>query len=252
MVERVRVRVDRRGWSVGRRRGAWPWSVDASGRSRATRSRIKIERRLESAIHVNEAGPVLSGGNVRYELAGRTTAISHGGIGAIQRLVKKTGLTKHISDNLHLLKIKVPYHESDHVMNIAYNALGGGRTLEDIELRRNARVFLEALGTRSIPDPTTAGDFLSALFGGQHRAPAGRNQRGSIGGLATTAEVFHRGPRSQSPVTRGRDPVLRARGRRVARVKARAHCNQENLIGQLKSGVHALYAPVNNETRGAA
>ncbi|MBK8012274.1 MAG: hypothetical protein IPK13_13075 [Deltaproteobacteria bacterium] len=49
---------------------------------------------------MNEAGPVLSGGNVRYELAGKTKAISHGGIGAIQRLVKKTGLTKHIDDNL--------------------------------------------------------------------------------------------------------------------------------------------------------
>ncbi|MBK8013769.1 MAG: hypothetical protein IPK13_20770 [Deltaproteobacteria bacterium] len=49
--------------------------------------------------------------------------------------------------------------------------------------------------------------------------------------------------------------------------QARARCNQENLLGQLKSGVHALYAPVNtlvanwaymvmaalgNETRGAA
>ncbi|MBK8013771.1 MAG: hypothetical protein IPK13_20780 [Deltaproteobacteria bacterium] len=133
--------------------------MDRNIRRRIEAEKIKIERRLKSAIHVNEAGPVLSGGNVRYELAGKTKAISHGGIGAVQRLVKKTGLTKHIDDNLHLLKIKVPYHESDHVMNIAYNALCGGRTLEDIELRRNDRVFLEALGTRSIPDPTTAGDF---------------------------------------------------------------------------------------------
>ena len=40
-----------------------------------------------------------------------------------------------------------------------FNALCGGRTLDDIEHRRNDRVFLDALGTRSIPDPTTAGDF---------------------------------------------------------------------------------------------
>jgi hypothetical protein len=44
-------------------------------------------------------------------------------------------------------------------LNIAYNALCGGRTLDDIEHRRNDRAFLDALGTRSIPDPTTAGDF---------------------------------------------------------------------------------------------
>jgi hypothetical protein len=41
----------------------------------------------------------------------------------------------------------------------AYNALCDGTCLEDIELRRNDEVFLDALGARRIPDPTTAGDF---------------------------------------------------------------------------------------------
>ena len=58
-----------------------------------------------------------------------------------------------------MFKIHQPYYESDHVLNIAYNILCGGQTLDDIELRRNDRVFLDALGTDSIPDPTTAGDF---------------------------------------------------------------------------------------------
>jgi len=53
----------------------------------------------------------------------------------------------------------MPYYESDHVLNIAYNALCGGRCLEDIELRRNDENFLNALDARRIPDPTTAGDF---------------------------------------------------------------------------------------------
>jgi len=52
-----------------------------------------------------------------------------------------------------------PYYESDHVLNIAYNALCGGRRLQDIEARRCDRVFLDGLGTASLPDPTTAGDF---------------------------------------------------------------------------------------------
>ncbi len=34
-----------------------------------------------------------------------------------------------------------------------------GTCLEDIELRRNDEAFLDALGARRIPDPTTAGDF---------------------------------------------------------------------------------------------
>jgi len=32
-----------------------------------------------------------------------------------------------IDRRLHLLKIHLPYHESDHVMKIAYNILAGGR-----------------------------------------------------------------------------------------------------------------------------
>src|SRR5271157_4639 len=57
------------------------------------------------------------------------------------------------------LKIHLPFHESDHVLNFAYNALCEGTCLQDIELRRNDEVFLDALGARRIPDPTTAGDF---------------------------------------------------------------------------------------------
>ena len=69
------------------------------------------------------------------------------------------GLIEAIDRSLHLLKIHLPYHESDHVLNFAYNALCDGTCLQDIELRRNDEVFLDALGARRIPDPTTAGDF---------------------------------------------------------------------------------------------
>lgn len=119
----------------------------------------RVERRLERAVRVNEEGPVLSASNIHYELADKTKAISHGGIGAVHRLVNKLQLPARINEALHLLKVHMPYFESDHVLNIAYNGLCGGRTLDDIELRRNDRGFLDALGTESIPDPTTAGDF---------------------------------------------------------------------------------------------
>src|SRR5882724_8833474 len=67
--------------------------------------------------------------------------------------------TEAIDRRLHLLKIHLPYHESDHVLNLAYNALCDGDCLEDLELRRTDEVYLNALGARRIPDPTTAGDF---------------------------------------------------------------------------------------------
>jgi hypothetical protein len=58
-----------------------------------------------------------------------------------------------------LLKRHLPYHESDHVLNLAYNILAGGQRIEHLELRRNDEVYLDALGAERIPDPTTAGDF---------------------------------------------------------------------------------------------
>jgi hypothetical protein len=74
-------------------------------------------------------------------------------------LARRSGLIDAIDARLHLLKVHLPYHESDHVLNIAYNILSGGSCLEDLELRRNDEVYMDALGAQRIPDPTTAGDF---------------------------------------------------------------------------------------------
>jgi hypothetical protein len=97
--------------------------------------------------------------NIQYELADRVRGLGAGGIGAMHLLARQTGLIEGIDRRLHLLKVHKPYHESDHVLNMAYNLLSGGECLEDIELRRNDEVYLDALGAQRIPDPTTAGDF---------------------------------------------------------------------------------------------
>ena len=123
------------------------------------REERKIKRRLERAVATNTSGPVIGRANVSYELAERTKAVAHGGMGAIARLVERTGLASEIDASLELLKIHRPYYESDHVLNIAFNALCGGVTLTDIEARRCDRVFLDGIGAVSLADPTTAGDF---------------------------------------------------------------------------------------------
>ena len=97
--------------------------------------------------------------NIHYELAARSRGLGAGGIGAIHHLARHVGLIEAIDRRLHLLKVHLPYHESDHVLNIAYNILCGGDCLEDLELRRNDEVYLDALGAQRIPDPTTEGDF---------------------------------------------------------------------------------------------
>ena len=119
-----------------------------------------IQRRLDRERFVNGyEHPVLAATNIKYEIAQRTRAISYGGIGLIHALAQQSGLVDALGRHLHLLKLYLPYRESDHVLNIAYNALCEGRTLEDIEQRRNDETFLDALGAERIPDPTTAGDF---------------------------------------------------------------------------------------------
>jgi Transposase DDE domain group 1 len=119
----------------------------------------KIRQRLDKPVSAPSPVPVFTASNIHYEVAARTRAISCGGIGAIPLLVRKLGLAEAIDERLHLLKYHLPYHESDHVLNFAYNALCNGTCLDDIELRRNDAVFLDALGADRIPDPTTAGDF---------------------------------------------------------------------------------------------
>jgi hypothetical protein len=97
--------------------------------------------------------------NIHYEPAERVRGLCAGGIGALFLLAQKIGLVQEIDRNLHLLKRHLPYHESDHVLNIALNLLAGGKRIEHLELRRNDEVYLDALGAERIPDPTTAGDF---------------------------------------------------------------------------------------------
>jgi hypothetical protein len=63
------------------------------------------------------------------------------------------------------LKMHVPYHESDHVLNFAINGLCDATCLQDMELRRNDEVFLDSIGADAIPDPTTAGDFCRRFDG---------------------------------------------------------------------------------------
>ena len=102
---------------------------------------------------------MFTAGNIHFEISDRTRAIAHGGIGLFHALARRLGLIDRIDRRLHVLKIHLPYHESDHVLNLAYNALCDGTCLQDLELRRNDVNFLDALGARRIPDPTTAGDF---------------------------------------------------------------------------------------------
>jgi hypothetical protein len=119
----------------------------------------RITRRLDKRKDTMTFEPQFSASNIHYEVSSKIGGISCGGIGAIHLLAKRFGLIDAIDQRLHLLKFHMPFQESDHVLNFAYNTLCNGTCLQDIELRRNDENYLKALGTQRIPDPTTAGDF---------------------------------------------------------------------------------------------
>jgi Transposase DDE domain group 1 len=143
--------------------------VKGSIQKRLRHAKRRIERRLAGARE-DLGRPMLGAANLRYELAEKVRGIGVGGMGLVHRLAQEIGLVDAIDRRVHVLKIHRPYHESDHVLNLAYNALCDGTRLEDIELRRNDEVFLDALGTERIPDPTTAGDFCRRFTEGDIRA----------------------------------------------------------------------------------
>jgi len=120
----------------------------------------KIEKRTSRKHYSDQPKPIMNGSNIRYDFDGRHQGIAYGGIGNIHQLAKHSGLIGEIDKRIELLKRHSPYHESDHILNIAYNFLVGGTCLQDIELLRNDEAWLNALGAEIIPDPTTEGDFL--------------------------------------------------------------------------------------------
>jgi hypothetical protein len=195
-------------------------------------------------------------------------------------MVQRLGLVEEIDQNLELLKVHLPYHESDHVLNIAYNVLVGGERLEDIELRRQDESFLNGLGAQRIPDPTTAGDFtrrfevqdITRLQECINRtrqrvwqqqpegflAEAFIDVDGTIAGIYGECKggmaLSYKGIWGYAPLVvslANTKEVLYLANRWDLSVEeivslANGRCDQENVIEQLKNGVNAMRMPVDD------
>ena len=144
-----------------------------------------LRRQRRNAKRLKQAGgngrvSVLDAGTVNYEISSRIVATSAGGVRLAHDLARAVQLPKAIDERLDLLKIHRPYHESDHVLSLAYNLLAGGTCIEDLEQRRSDDAFLDMLGVERIPDPTTAGDFCRVkdrLIGATPVRPIGATSR---------------------------------------------------------------------------
>lgn len=130
-----------------------------SKRNLAVRQREQ-EERLDRSWQPEREEPVLESGNIHYEVSGRVKAVNYGGLGMLQTVVSAADLRVSIDEEVNVLKRHLPFHESDHILSLAYTILTGGKSLGDLKERRESVAFLDAIGARRIPDPTTAGDFL--------------------------------------------------------------------------------------------
>ena len=103
--------------------------MNANVHRQMSRRKRSIARRIRNRPGVERPGPMMAASNIHYQIVEKVRAISSGGIGAIHLLARKLGLVHDIDEGLHLLKRHLPYHESDHVLNIAYYLQAGGQRL---------------------------------------------------------------------------------------------------------------------------
>ncbi|MBK8097922.1 MAG: hypothetical protein IPK26_12495 [Planctomycetes bacterium] len=76
------------------------------------RSKKRIEHRLRVWSPQDER--VLAAQNIHYEVSARDRAITNGGIGAMQLRVQRLELPAVINEHPQLLKVHLPYSDSDH------------------------------------------------------------------------------------------------------------------------------------------
>src|ERR1039457_6642013 len=70
--------------------------VNTNTRKKWLRRKRRIEKRLRPRQWRSRPKPMFTAGNIRYEMADRTRALAHGGIGAVHLLARKVGLVDAI------------------------------------------------------------------------------------------------------------------------------------------------------------
>jgi hypothetical protein len=105
-------------------------------------------------------GPVFHQRRVRVQMEQRGKITPYGGLCLAHDLAMRLELDRDINRSLSLLRLHLPYLESDHILTHVYNQYVGGGCIEDIAHLQHSDAIKHLVGACRIPDPTTAGDFL--------------------------------------------------------------------------------------------
>ena len=135
---------------------------------------MKVSIAFERASHVNSGmsvdpeelpwpeteGRVMRHPLLHLESDPRGEITHYGGLVLAQQFVRRFRVAQRLDSGLRLFKRHAPYHESDHVLALAYTLYADGTCLEDQAVLQGSEAVRRLVGACRIPDPTTAGDFL--------------------------------------------------------------------------------------------
>ncbi len=135
---------------------------------------MKVSIAFERASHVNSGtsvdpeelpwpeteGRVMRQPLLHLESDPRGEITHYGGLVLAQQFVRRFRVAQRLDGTLRLFKRHAPYHESDHVLALAYTLYADGTCLEDQSVLQGSEAVRRLVGACRIPDPTTAGDFL--------------------------------------------------------------------------------------------
>jgi hypothetical protein len=122
---------------------------------------------------------------LHLEVASRSTVTPYGGLALASAFLKRFRVAQQIDERVEVLKIHVPFHESDHVLAQALSLYVGGECLEDQAALQHDEGVRRMLGVCRLPDPTTAGDFL--------RRFEERRNPGALSGLRAANDAVQSG-----------------------------------------------------------
>jgi hypothetical protein len=109
----------------------------------------------------SKSQPVFTNPPLNIKVNQQGALLASGGLVLARKLLQELDAENEINDKIHLFERHKPYFESDHILTFIYNFLSGGETIADIGKLQNDPAFKKLIGAESIPDPTTAGDFLA-------------------------------------------------------------------------------------------
>ena len=108
------------------------FQVKKSVRYELRKRKRQIERRLKNAAPSDDSGhPVLSQQRPRYEIAKRTLAMAHGGIGAAHQVAVQSGLIKGIDADGSLVPTQ---GECKQGMRLSFRVLLGQIVVDDVDM----------------------------------------------------------------------------------------------------------------------